>query len=182
MDIVSYILHFNQNHSVLIAIATLFALFPLAILKKRYYLGTFMMIFGCLNFGFNSEMNRWYVNQHGIRGTGTLTEAKESSVVINKKPQREFEVLIKAKDGQIIKSSFASYDDIFINENPAEEVTPPPEIGEEFTILYLPGDLKNFAILVDDYKSPYGKRIYCAELKNQQPAAGQTNPPEADCP
>ena len=174
MDIVSYALHFNQHHSILIAIATLVAMFPIAFLKKRFYLAAFIMLFGLLNFGFNSDLNRWYVHQHGARGTGSITEARPSNVVINKRPQTEFDVLLKVKDGQIIKSSFNSYDEIFINESeegPAE-YSIPPEIGEEFTILYMPGDLKNFAIVVDDYKSAYGRRLHCSQKTN----------PEIDCP
>ena len=165
MDIVSYALHFNQNHSVLIAVLILFAIFPMAVIKKRPYLGIAMILLGGANFGFNGELNRWYVNQHGVRGTGSVTAIRASSVNINNKPQSEFDVLLKVKDGQIIKSSFNSYDDIFASDIVMERPAPLPQVGEEFTTLYLPGDLKNFVIIADDLKSSYGKRVICSDLK-----------------
>jgi len=133
--------------------------------KKRYpkasNLALLLPVFGVINLIYGGDWNREYVNNHGVKGTGVIVRIENTNNYVNRVQVVNYHCLIKTKDNKTVKTYFENSGDAFY---PSNEMEIAPQIGESFSVKYIPGDEENFIILTNDIKSNFSNKVNCTKL------------------
>jgi hypothetical protein len=108
------------------------------------------------------------IYRYGRQAQATVTGTFPTNDIYNNQNVVGFHVLIRPADGPIVETTFRSDD---FNVYPPRNRTRYPDIGDVFTVRYLPGHPDDFVILRDD-GSPWSNRLRCEDLAV---AAGQAD-------
>ncbi|WP_206239881.1 hypothetical protein [Novosphingobium terrae] len=167
MAALSAIFYFLSQHSVLaLPLIVLFWLGVgalLARLTKRpgwLSLGIFGFVAAMLNVFLGSSVNAVFVNAFGVRGSGVVTSARETSSQLNDQPVWAYDAVITTADGRDVKTGF---DTMSISLYPPRNEIDVPPTGERFVVKYVPGFERNVAVMRDE--SPFGKRLLVADAR-----------------
>lgn len=113
-----------------------------------------------LLFLFGSGLATNLVHAHGVPGEGTVTDRFDTSTVHNDEQVYGFNVLIRTRDGQVVRTSFRT--DSF-NVYPYRNRTRYPGPGARFNVRYLPNHPHAFVIIADD-DSEWARSLRCGDL------------------
>ena len=127
--------------------------------KKRFpkasKLALLLPVWGIINLIYGGGWNAQYVYNHGTKGTGVIVRVENTNNYVN-------------QEGKTVKSYFENSGDAFY---PANELEMPPQIGESFSVKYMPGDEENFIILTNDPKNGFSNKINCTQLLQEMVSA-----------
>lgn len=151
-----------------------FALVPIAIfaslllgvisarLNRRAILWLIPVIFGyaLLNLINGPDWVTGLIYYFGTPAQATVTGTFPTDTIYNNKDVVGRHVLIRPTDGPVIETSFRSDD---FNVYPVRNATRYPDVGDVFTVRYLPGHPDDFVIIRDD-GSPWSNRLRCEQL------------------
>lgn len=169
----SNFLHFCAQHPFLLLPCSIFAMLLILYLGRKRFpkaskLALLLPVWGVINLIYASDWNAQYVYNHGTKGTGVIVRVENTNNYINHVQVVNYHCLIKTKEGKTVKSYFENSGAAFY---PANELEIPPQIGESFSVKYIPGDEENFIILTNDKNSGYSNKMNCTKLLQEMVSA-----------
>lgn len=162
----SSILHFGSLHPFLILPCSIIAMLLIYRLGKKRYpkasnFALLLPVLGIINLIYAGDWNRDYVYKHGVKGTGVIVRVENTNNYVNRVRVVNYHCLIKTKENKTIKTYFENSGDAFY---PSNEMELAPQVGESFSVKYIPGDEDNFIILTNDVKSNFSNKVNCSKL------------------
>lgn len=165
-NMTSNFLHFCSLHPFLILPGSIIAMLLIYHFGRKRYpkasnLVLLLPVFGVINLIYGGDWNKEYVYNHGVKGTGVIVRIENTNNYVNRVQVVNYHCLIKTNENKTVKAYFENSGDAFY---PANELELAPQIGESFSIKYIPGDEDNFIILTNDIKSNFSNKINCTQL------------------
>lgn len=113
-----------------------------------------------LNLAFGVDWGVALIHRFGNQAPATATGRFTTNDVYNNQDVAGYHVLIRAADGNVFETTFRTDD---FNVYPSRNTTRYPNVGDVFTVRYLPGHPDDFVIVRDD-GSPWSNRLRCEAL------------------
>jgi len=109
------------------------------------------------------RLAHFLIYKYGETGTAVITEIEQLDINTRYGGEQRYFVLLKTDDGEILETQFESWDRNFYPKSSSGwYVYPLP--GQEFSVKYMPKNLKLFVILTE-LNSDYSKAINCSKLQ-----------------
>ncbi|WP_222982816.1 hypothetical protein [Flagellimonas meishanensis] len=124
------------------------------------WIAALLMLSSILIFIFGSDFTNLLVHQYGQIGEGLVIDKAETGDMYNEEPIVQYDVLIKTKDGEMVKTTFKNTD-FNLYPTPDGGYSYPPQ-GVAFTVKYMESGPETFIIITDD-NSEYATKKTCAE-------------------
>ncbi len=115
---------------------------------------------GVVNLSCGTAIADALVYRFGAAGSAIVTGKYQTADVYNNQDVQGYNVLIGTADGKVVETGFETDD---FNVYPSRNATTYPDVGDVFTVRYLPNAPKTFVIVADD-DSPWAQRLRCDAL------------------
>ena len=113
-----------------------------------------------LNMLFGSEVAIRLIDRYGATGAASVTGSFTTATQYNRHDVIGYRVLIGTADHQIVQTEYRTDD---FNVLGLGDTGIYPDVGDVFTVRYLPGHPQDFVIRNDD-QSPWARKLACARL------------------
>ena len=153
MQVLSALLYFLAQHSVIAILVINLIGFLLVIWRFKIRILVFSFILSMLNFFVGNILNAWFLAKFGTNGTAIITSAEQTSSMMNEHYIWEYDVVIKTASGKAVESQFTTSN---VSIYPIRNSIQIPSPNQTFVVRYIPGYEKNMVIMSDE--SEYGKR------------------------
>lgn len=153
MQILSALLYFLAQHSVIAILVINLIGFLLVIWRFKISIMAFTFILSMVNFFAGNILNAWFLAKFGTDATAIITSAEQTSSMMNEQYIWEYGVVMKTAEGKAVESQFTTSN---VSIYPIRNSILIPVQNQEFVVRYIPGYEKNIVIMSDE--SEYGKR------------------------
>lgn len=126
----------------------------------RIALVVFGIGIGVFNLAYGYDVATMLIYHYGATGTAVVTGSYQTNVVYNNHDVQGFNILIRTENGKVIEAHFETDD---FNVYPPRNSTTYPDVGDVFTVRYLPRAPQTFVIVADD-DSPWVQGLRCHDL------------------
>lgn len=108
------------------------------------------------------SLNHAFLLAYGQRAEGVITAQRDTSVRVNHRDARRFEVLFKDSAGATQRTDFPTWAPM-VHPSSAFDSPRYPQQGERFELAYVPGAESNFVILGTG-DAPFARALACEAL------------------
>lgn len=170
--LLNFLLSLMAYRFLLIFVGVLVFMISVMLPKKYVWIkvfGALVFVLTLMNLLMGSQVSSWSIYKHGETGTGTVVSQRETGDIYNDEPVIGYNVLLETADGQMVETSFESWD-FNLYPRPEGGRYNYPEPGVEFAVKYLPQNPNRFVIL-SDKPSEYSEAANCQNLKTMMEEA-----------